>query len=845
MSLFHDLKLKRRKTSSVITSSSSSVPSAVSDQSPPHTAYRSTSVTSSSSPSCSILSAPLPCDPSRQVNGGSSVIMASPMHHVSHSNGQQQHAEERVTAESVRETQVIKTNGFIRTSVLILSPRLCTTTTSSALLEAQQHKSLQSSLPSLVHSHHHHNNHQSHNHLTNPVTAVPSVISSAPPVANTIQQRRSNSSSSSSSSSSSIDTADSVDQWGCLDLSAKSTRHSSISSSCSAASTATSASTPAVDCIMGETPVAGSGKTMKWTPSPKTQSHVQQVRLVTESVENGIRLTSSSPSSTSSPPSLDAVSSPSDQSVSSDCKVLVANKVDLPVPSILSSALLAPKSTSSLLHVTAGRSPASNNNINNNGSGDPQQQQSGTQQQDSEQPMICMICEDRATGLHYGIITCEGCKGFFKRTVQNKRVYTCVADGECSITKQQRNRCQYCRFQKCLRQGMVLAAVREDRMPGGRNSGAVYNLYKVKYKKHKKNGAAEKAAGSAAGHTVNGCNGTNGSQSPAPAKNTANGPLGVNGSGTKGAPPAAAVAGKESVPASMGILKSALTSPFPVNGSASYQRLVTSSFPTSLVAYHQTAQQQKADGNGNSANGNGRCTSPDPGSSPNTASSRAESSSSLSPPSTRLVEGCFAPTPSSIADSPQPQLLILHQPHYVTSGQQTRLPVVSHSGVQPMEVDRRRCSPSPTPSPSPVHSRSPSPDPSARVSSSSSLSPAVSGGSRLPVSRVIGGNQYSLLLAAATAAALHQKEVDDSKAEAAASLRALAARPVIKSSDFPPPGFIDSNNQHTLPASIASSSSSSTSTTTTLLVVTTTTAAAAVAAASLDSKTAKIESCDP
>jgi len=33
---------------------------------------------------------------------------------------------------------------------------------------------------------------------------------------------------------------------------------------------------------------------------------------------------------------------------------------------------------------------------------------------------------------------------------------------------------------------MVLAAVREDRMPGGRNSGAVYNLYKVKYRKHKK-----------------------------------------------------------------------------------------------------------------------------------------------------------------------------------------------------------------------------------------------------------------------------------------------------------------------------------------------------------------------
>ncbi|KFM63027.1 Hormone receptor 4, partial [Stegodyphus mimosarum] len=110
----------------------------------------------------------------------------------------------------------------------------------------------------------------------------------------------------------------------------------------------------------------------------------------------------------------------------------------------------------------------------------------GNEEEEDETPMVCMICEDKATGLHYGIITCEGCKGFFKRTVQNKRVYTCVAEGNCEITKAQRNRCQYCRFQKCLRQGMVLAAVREDRMPGGRNSGAVYNLYKVKYKKHKK-----------------------------------------------------------------------------------------------------------------------------------------------------------------------------------------------------------------------------------------------------------------------------------------------------------------------------------------------------------------------
>ncbi|XP_043802846.1 hormone receptor 4 isoform X3 [Apis laboriosa] len=132
--------------------------------------------------------------------------------------------------------------------------------------------------------------------------------------------------------------------------------------------------------------------------------------------------------------------------------------------------------------------------------------------EEDETPMICMICEDKATGLHYGIITCEGCKGFFKRTVQNRRVYTCVAEGGCEITKAQRNRCQYCRFKKCIEQGMVLQAVREDRMPGGRNSGAVYNLYKVKYKKHKKSnktsGVGGGMGGISSGGNVGGVNGS-------------------------------------------------------------------------------------------------------------------------------------------------------------------------------------------------------------------------------------------------------------------------------------------------------------------------------------------------
>lgn len=49
--------------------------------------------------------------------------------------------------------------------------------------------------------------------------------------------------------------------------------------------------------------------------------------------------------------------------------------------------------------------------------------------------------------------------GFFKRTVQNKKVYSCVDSRQCPIDKSQRKRCPYCRFQKCLNVGMKLEGV--------------------------------------------------------------------------------------------------------------------------------------------------------------------------------------------------------------------------------------------------------------------------------------------------------------------------------------------------------------------------------------------------
>lgn len=59
-----------------------------------------------------------------------------------------------------------------------------------------------------------------------------------------------------------------------------------------------------------------------------------------------------------------------------------------------------------------------------------------------------------ASGKHYGVYSCEGCKGFFKRTVRKDLTYTCRDNKDCMVDKRQRNRCQYCRYQKCLAMGM-------------------------------------------------------------------------------------------------------------------------------------------------------------------------------------------------------------------------------------------------------------------------------------------------------------------------------------------------------------------------------------------------------
>lgn len=93
---------------------------------------------------------------------------------------------------------------------------------------------------------------------------------------------------------------------------------------------------------------------------------------------------------------------------------------------------------------------------------------------------FCAVCHDYASGYHYGVWSCEGCKAFFKRSIQGARRrpaflrraydlckaplvfpsaghndYICPATNQCTIDKNRRKSCQACRLRKCYEVGMM------------------------------------------------------------------------------------------------------------------------------------------------------------------------------------------------------------------------------------------------------------------------------------------------------------------------------------------------------------------------------------------------------
>ena len=94
----------------------------------------------------------------------------------------------------------------------------------------------------------------------------------------------------------------------------------------------------------------------------------------------------------------------------------------------------------------------------------PPQRQAVGQKTSTVTGLVCGVCsevssKETAFRKHYGVVCCEACKCFFRRTVQMNRDYKCRYDGRCTIGRFPENMkqvCQACRFSQCIRAGMKI-----------------------------------------------------------------------------------------------------------------------------------------------------------------------------------------------------------------------------------------------------------------------------------------------------------------------------------------------------------------------------------------------------
>ena len=92
---------------------------------------------------------------------------------------------------------------------------------------------------------------------------------------------------------------------------------------------------------------------------------------------------------------------------------------------------------------------------------------SNTEDTTVNKPYECPICKEKLKNLpniHYGGVACFSCRAFFRRAHQKTKVPTfkCKNDNKCLVTLKTRRKCQKCRYDLCLKEGMKPEAVLTD-----------------------------------------------------------------------------------------------------------------------------------------------------------------------------------------------------------------------------------------------------------------------------------------------------------------------------------------------------------------------------------------------
>ncbi|CAF3400566.1 unnamed protein product [Rotaria sp. Silwood1] len=92
----------------------------------------------------------------------------------------------------------------------------------------------------------------------------------------------------------------------------------------------------------------------------------------------------------------------------------------------------------------------------------------------------CLVCDDVAIGINFGVPTCMPCKAFFRRNAVKlgTQEFVCRYDGDCIITHKYRRSCNCCRLAKCFRVGMRKSSILSDEEREARNKLVAINRLK-------------------------------------------------------------------------------------------------------------------------------------------------------------------------------------------------------------------------------------------------------------------------------------------------------------------------------------------------------------------------------